>query len=325
MKKNTLFILLAVLALMACSGGDDGGGTGGNEYLNVGNVEALGDQTSVTLIVDASANCEWTITWNELWIRSVSPAKGRGKSSATITFDVNPSSSTARKATLTVSNANSNIIRTVTLTQAASSEYIEISGEATLNFSYHADSRIVPIRSNTQWEVEVTITNGSSDWLQVSPPMGSNDGNITLTTKNNNSNVEQRAKLTIKGAGGITKELTVVQSAAPEPTLTRPQITNESTDGAVVSFTFDSVIPIASCGICYTTEQGYPDHTKDITITAAAATSPVTVTITGLVSGNTYYVYGYIITSAGTSFYSEIATLKTVSRWPSEDDIITPN
>jgi len=323
MKNILLFI--AVLTFMACSSGDDSGGTVGNEYLNVGNVDARGDQTSATLNVDASPNCEWTITWNDTWITNISPTSKRGNGTVTISFGVNPSSKESRTAILTVSNASKSITRTITLTQAASSEYIEISGDGTLNFGYIADSRIVPIRSNTRWEVEVTITNGSSDWLQVSPTAGSNDGNITLTTKDNNSIVEQSAKLTIKGTGGANRELTVIQSAAPEPTLTRPQITNETTDGAVVSFTFDSVIPIASCGICYTTEQGNPDHTKDITLTATAATSPVTVTITGLVSSTTYYVYGYVITNAGTSFYSEVATLKTVSRWPSEDDIITPN
>jgi hypothetical protein len=328
MKKLLTFVLCTLL-LFACGGGDDGGGnapSGGSEFLNVSNVDVAGSETAAKLSIQASANCDWQVSSNDSWISNIAPSSGRGSRDVSITLSgVNPSSSSARKATLTVRNSSGTITRTVTLTQAASKEYIEISGDATINFGNKADSRTIPIRSNTQWSVAVAVITGSSDWIQVSPNQGSNDGNVTLTVKDNNTLVEQKAKLTIMGTGGTTKELTVVQSAASAPTLTRPQASDITTSEANVYFTFDSAIPVTSCGICYATTQKTPDVKQDALFAATATTSPVVVRMTGLTSGTTYFVYGYVITSEGTAYYSEAATFTTISRWPNEDDVVTPN
>lgn len=328
MKKLLTFVFCTLL-LLACGGGDSSDGStpsGGSEFLNVSNVDIAGGETTAKLSILASANCEWQVSCNDNWVSNIAPSSGRGNCDVSITLSgVNPSSSSARKATLTVRNNSGTITRTVTLTQAASKEYIEISGDATINFGNKADSRTIPIRSNTQWSVAVAVITGSSDWIQVSPNQGSNDGNVTLTVKDNNTLVEQKAKLTIIGTGSTTKELTVVQSAASAPTLTRPQASDITTSEANVYFTFGSAIPITSCGICYATMQKTPDIKQDVSIAATATTSPVVVRMTGLTSGTTYYVYGYVITNEGTAYYSEAATLNTVCRWPNEDDVVTPN
>lgn len=328
MKKLLTFVLFTLL-LFACGGGDDGGGntpSGGSEFLNVSNVDVAGSETTAKLSIQASANCDWQVSCNESWVSNIAPSSGRGNRDVTITLSgVNPSSSSSRIATIMVRNSSGTITRTVTLTQAANKEYIEISGDATINFGNKADARTIPIRSNTQWSVAVAVITGSSDWIQVSPNQGSNDGSITLTVKDNNTLVEQKAKLTIMGTGGTTKELTVVQSAASAPTLTLPQFTDITTSEANVYFTFDSAIPVTSCGICYATTQKTPDVKQDALVAATSTTSPVVVRMTGLTSGTTYYVYGYVITSEGTAYYSEAATLTTVSRWPNEDDVVTPN
>jgi len=325
--KKILYFFVSLL-LVACSGGDGGGNSpvGGNEFLNVSNVDVTGDKTTATLSIQASPNCDWTVDADQEWVSNIAPASGRGSRDVTITLSgVNPSTSTPRRATLTVRNSSGSITRYVTLTQGTSAEYIEIGGDASVTFGNKADTRTVPIRSNTQWSVTVVVITGSSDWLQVSPPQGSEDGTVVLITKDNNTNVEQKAKLIFTGIRGITKELMVTQSVASVPTLTRPQVSDVTGSEANVFFTFDSAIPVTSCGVCYNTVQKAPDVKEDASIAATTATSPVEVKITALNSNTTYYVYGYVIASDGTTYYSEAAMLKTGSRWPNEDDIVTPN
>ena len=84
--KRLFSLFTCTLLLLACGGGDDAGGggtpTGGSEYLNVSNVDIPGGNTTATLNIQASQNCEWVISWNDSWIRSVSPTKGRGTRNA---------------------------------------------------------------------------------------------------------------------------------------------------------------------------------------------------------------------------------------------------
>lgn len=211
MKKHVLY-LLALLTLFACGGDDGGGGTasGGSEYLNVSNVDITGDKTSATLSIQASPNCEWSITCSESWVSNIAPSSGRGSRDVAITLSgVNPSSSSSRVATLTVRNSSGSITRTVILTQAANGEYIEIVGDATQSFSNKADNREIAIRSNTHWTVSVT---GNTDWITVTPSESDNDGRISVSVKDNTTNEERTAIVTIKGTKGVTKELTVKQS-----------------------------------------------------------------------------------------------------------------
>ena len=309
--------------LSACGGDSPDTPIGGNEFLNVGNVNVSGDRTSATLSIQASPNCEWSVSCGESWVSNMAPSSGRGSREVTITLSgVNPSSQSPRTASITVRNSSGSITRHVTLTQTANTEYLEISGEQTLSFAAKADFREVAIRSNTHWTVSIT---GNTDKFSVTPMEGDNDGSITISVKDNNTADEQRAVLTITGRGGVTKQLTVIQVAASVPTISLPQVTDINENEATVSFTFDSSIPVSSCGVCYATVQKTPDIKQDASVAAYSTASPVQVTLTGLSSGTTYYVYGYVITSAGQPYYSEALTLTTRSRWPNEDDVVTPN
>ena len=85
--KNTLLLLFAILSLTACGGGGDEGGetpSGGNEYLNVSDITIPTGNTTATLYIKASANCDWTITCTESWV-SFSDKKGRGDLNVTVT------------------------------------------------------------------------------------------------------------------------------------------------------------------------------------------------------------------------------------------------
>jgi len=211
MKKLSSFILILML-LIACGGGDDAGGgggssTGGSEYLNVSNVDIPGGNTTATLNIQASNNCEWVVSWSEPWIRSISPTKGRGNQNATITVTVNPSSSAERTGIITVRNTSGTISRNVTITQSPNVEALELS-VSSLNFSNEAGYQDVTVTSNTHW-----VITGATNWMSLNKTEGDNNGSVIITVNANPDKTERQAVLTFTGSGGITKQLTVKQQA----------------------------------------------------------------------------------------------------------------
>lgn len=206
--KKTLLYLVSVLMLLACGGGDDAGGntpSGSNEYLNVSNVDIPGGNTTATLYITASQNCDWIITWSESWIRSINPTKGRGNQNATITVSPNPSSTATRTAIVKVSNTSGTIVRDVTISQSPNAESLELS-MSTMNFTNAAGSQDVTITSNTHWTI-----NGSASWLTLNKTEGDNNGSVRITVEANTAKSEREVVLTITGSGGISKQLTVKQ------------------------------------------------------------------------------------------------------------------
>ena len=208
-KSVLLFYLFTLLPLLAaCGGGDDAGGStpsGGNEYLNVQNVDIPGGNTTATLSITASQNCEWTITWTEPWIRSINPTKGRGSQNATINVTVNPSSTATRTAVIKVSNVSGTIVRDVTVTQSPNAESLELS-MSSMTFTSSASSQDVIITSNTHW----TITSSAS-WVQTNVSAGDDNGTVRVTVEANKAKTDRDAVLTFRSTGGITQQLTVKQ------------------------------------------------------------------------------------------------------------------
>ena len=199
---------MGALLLIACGGGDDGGSptpSGGSEYLNVQNVDIPGGNTTATLYINASQNCEWTVTWSEAWIRSINPTKGRGSQNATINVTQNPSSTATRTAVITVKNTNGSIERNITVTQSPNAEALELS-MTNIEFGSAADSREVTVTSNTHWAIT-----GQASWLTLNKTEGDNNGSVRISVETNTAKTDRETVLTFTGIGGITKQLTVKQ------------------------------------------------------------------------------------------------------------------
>ena len=213
MKKYFLF-LACTLLYIGCGGDDDAGGntlSGGSEYLNVQNVDIPGGNTTATLSIQASSNCEWTITWTENWIRSISPYSGRGSQNATITVTTNPFSSVSRTAVVTVSNNSGSIKRDINVTQSPSSESLTLSAK-TLNFTYIAGSQTITVAGNTQWN----LVEADEEWFSVSPRTSSSESTVvTVNVTENTSDYERKKVLNFKGNGGTTKQLEIIQAGHP--------------------------------------------------------------------------------------------------------------
>lgn len=238
MIKNILYFFV-LLTLIAC-GGDDGGGnapSGSSEYLNVNNnntrFDISGDNMQATLSIQASPNCEWTITWDNSvsWIQRISPATGRGSQVVEIRVSTNPSSTTSRETLLTIRNASGNITRTVNLVQSASNESLELSVYE-LNLTYESGIQEVSVTSNAKWNVT-----GMTDWLTVNPTSSDGDGKVTISVLENVTEQSRSAMLTFTGSGGTPKQLKITQAGHPTDFTVSPTSLTAQAKASTIQFT----------------------------------------------------------------------------------------
>lgn len=322
MKKSLLYLLI-VTTFISCSGGGGNGEdtpSGGTEYLNVQNLDIPGGNTTATLSIQASANCEWIIKWSDDWIRSVSPSEGRSSQNVTITLTTNPSSLSSRTTTLTVSNKKGTIIRNVTLTQSPNGESLTLSVNA-LNFTNSAETQEVSVNSNTHWTIS-----GKTDWMSLSKLEGDNNETITITVYENTSENERNATLTFIGREGASQQLSIKQAGVPPTSevISAPQISNIGKHEADVSFSYNYETIVSSYGVCYSSS-GDPSKEKDLFITNGGTSKQGTASfkLEKLSSATTYYVRAFIETNGGTQ-YSNSTSFTTESSYPGGNDNPTP-
>lgn len=312
--------LICISCLLSCGGGSgEDSPSGGSEYLNVSSVDITGDQTNSALTISASQNCEWVISWSDAWISSISPTKGRGDGTATITTTINPSSTASRTAVIKICNVSGTIVRNVTITQSPSKEFVELSSSS-LTFASAADSQEVTISSNTHW----TITGGAS-WITTNKTEGDNNGVVRISTEENSSKDNREVVLTISGSGGTSKQLTIKQAGATHTTLSIPQITDITQTSAVVGFSYDSSNTVTTYGVCYgTSDNPTIENSTNISKAGSETQGTPSIQLTELSPSTTYYVRAYVVNADGIK-YSNNVSFTTASDWPGEDDNNRPN
>ena len=322
MKKTYLLFLSSILLLCSsCVKSEEGEDipTASSEYLNASNVDIAGDQTSATISIKASANCNWSVTCNESWINSISPSSGRGSGEAIINTSVNPSSSAPRSATIKVRNSDGSIERSITFTQYASKEIMDLS-VSSMDFASNAETRKVTVTSNTHW-----VITGGANWVTISPTEGDNNGDISISIKENTTIEERTTMLTFTGTGGTTKQLSIKQAGATYTTLSVPRISDVTKNSANVSFTFDSSTTITSYGVCYaTTDDPTIENATNISQQSSSNQGNPTIALTDLTAGTTYYVRVYVFNADGIK-YSNSVSFNTANSWPGGDDNNRPN
>ena len=322
--KKTILLLMSALAIIACGGGDDGGGSGstpsgGNEFLDVDNVDIPGGNTTATLKISASQNCDWTVTWSESWIRSIMPSKGRGTQNVTITVTANPSSTESRKAFIKVANADGSIERKVTIIQSPNGTLTDFR-LSTSELSANAPSGTVQfnIIGNAEW----TIASNKS-WATPSTMSGSGSVSISVSLADNTSEESREAIITV-ASNDKTETVTIKQGAATKPAVTALKANYDGKTSAVVSFSYSSMFPVTEYGVCYNTTGQPTVNDAHQSETGNATQGSPTVSLTGLSYSTTYYVRAYAKSAVGIT-YSESASFTTANNWPGGDDNVTPN
>ena len=292
----------------------------GSDYLEVNeNIFIKGEQTSTTLSIDASDNCNWTVSCSDALVSNISPSSGKGNGSVTITTTANPSALSSRSATISVKNSSGAIDRKITFTQAASDEYIKLS-ETEMEISSKGETRNVTISSNTHW----TIT-GGADWITLNKTEGENNSDVSITIAESTSKEDREAVLTVTGKNGTTKTISIKQIRATFTTISVPQISDVTQTSAIVSFTFDSNKDVTTYGVCYsTTDNPTIEDATNISEKGSSRQGSPSISLTGLTVGTTYYVRAYVINGEEVK-YSNSVSFATANDWPGEDDNNLPN
>lgn len=292
----------------------------GSDYLEVNeNIHIKGEQTSTTLSIDASDNCNWTVSCSDALVSNISPSSGKGNGSVTITTTANPSALSSRSATISVKNSSGAIDRKITFTQAASDEYIKLS-ETEMEISSKGETRNVTISSNTLW----TVT-GGADWITLNKTEGENNSDVSITIAESTSKEDREAVLTVTGKNGTTKTISIKQIRATFTTISVPQISDVTQTSAIVSFTFDSNKDVTTYGLCYsTTDNPTIEDATNISEKGSSRQGSPSISLTGLTVGTTYYVRAYVINGEEVK-YSNSVSFATANDWPGEDDNNLPN
>lgn len=204
-------ILLGIMFLCACSGGDDGDDpVVSSDILNVdpGALTLNGNSGSGNLNIQA--NCHWKIekrlNGGEDWL-SVEPEDGTNNQIVTVkAISDNPSATSTRQMTLTI-KSDGGISRNIIVTQNPSQEILTVS-PLTLSFDYSGGTKEFTISTNASW----TISGANYNWFTLSRKEGQGAQTIQVNVYENTSETETRtATLTILTNSGKTANLTIVQ------------------------------------------------------------------------------------------------------------------
>lgn len=158
-----------------------------------------------------NCNVEWSITGKPSWLK-LSPESGNGNKSVTVSADENTTPE-PRSCTLTVKTDDGSKSETVKVEQLGARSVILVNGLANTTLNFGADgneTQELNIKSNSSWNVK-----SDYDWLSVTPGNGG-AGNSVLqikTLKENFSDEDRTATLTIYGSGSTMAKVDVVQSA----------------------------------------------------------------------------------------------------------------
>ena len=322
---NRIYLVLLCSILLFASScvksdGDENMPTAGSEYLEVSDKLVIeGETTSATLSIDASSNCNWTVSCSDALVSNISPSSGKGASSVTITTTANPTALSSRSAAIIVKNSSGSIVREITLTQSASKEFLDLS-VTSMEFTSKGETRNVTISSNTHW----TIT-GGADWITLNKTEGDDNSDVSVTIAESTSKEDREAVLTVTGKNGTTKTVSIKQIRATFTTISVPQISDVTQTSAIVSFTFDSNKDVTTYGVCYsTTDNPTIEDATNISEKGSSRQGSPSISLTNLTMGTTYYVRAYVINGEEIK-YSNSVTFATANDWPGENDNNLPN
>jgi hypothetical protein len=136
------------------------------------------------------SNRDWAVQSGQSWLES-NVSSGTGNATITLTANANPFDE-PRTATVTVAGDGGNLVRAITVTQAASVFILETSVSA---ISIPADDNYqatFTLTSNIEWGIS-----SDSNWLTVSPATSSGTKTVTITASGNYTGEQRTARLTV--------------------------------------------------------------------------------------------------------------------------------
>ena len=163
------------------------------------------------------------------WL-SVTPEFGINDSTLTANYEENTTSA-QRIGKITVTGGGKT--KTVTVTQSAAAFTLTVtpSNQSVTNAS---GSTEFAVQSNTSWTV-----GDDADWLTVSPISYTGNGTLTAAYQENTTTAQRIGKITVTG-GGITRTVTVTQSATSFTLAVSPSNQSVTNASGSTEFTVES-------------------------------------------------------------------------------------
>ena len=267
-----------------------------------------------------TSNTSWTVSSNAGWC-TVDKSSGSGNDAVSITVTANPEVITPREATLTVKTRNGVRSADVIVKQAGKAIELNVSPQ-TLNFAATGDTKTLNVNCNTDWKA--TASDGR---VKLSANEGSkNDKTVSVTLPENKTQSPLSYDITFTAGNHSPVRVSVNQAAATLPQVGTLSLTAGSVGRyeAKVSFSCTSEFPITSCGICYSKTNQKPT-TDDSVKQGSISSQSVTISLSGLESGTTYYVRAYAVSAIGKKYSDNVVTFTTLGIEPGDDDNPLPN
>lgn len=264
-----------------------------------------------------TANTAWTLSSNAQWCK-LGQQEGSGEATVSVMVSANPEV-TPRTATLTAQTKNGAKKATLSITQQGKEIILTVSPQ-TINIGAIGGTQAIEVKCNTYWTATV-----ENNWFTLSDTEGNLNKTITVTVPQNTKQQSLPTSILFK-AGDKSSKVTIIQAGATPPSIESLAIKPGSVGRNEVTFTFNCIsdFPISECGICYSSTNNTPTTGNSVK-KATVSNSSVTVGLSGLESGTTYYVRAYAISVAGQSYSDKVITVTTLGGMPGDDDNPVPN
>lgn len=270
-------------------------------------------------VFTVTSNTIWTISGGADWL-TLSATEGTDNGSVEVYADVNKTEY-ERQAVLTVTG-NSGTAAQITVTQLGKDVKFTIEPER-IEAEAKGRTYSFQVSSNIDWTVSADVT-----WVTIgeNSRSGSNDGPVEVTLTDNVTSEARVANIrVVSSSGRHEKTCVITQKGATVPSLTQPTVSAVTRYEATVQSTFSSSLDATQAGFCYSTQPSPTVNDKVVTLTGITGTNgELNVQLTGLTSGQTYYVRSWVRNANGTG-YSTDATFTTEGKKPGEDENPTPN
>ena len=180
---------------------------GSSPILNVSPTDIyLGSGIGSSDILSISSNVEWSVSTDASWL-SVTPTNGENNDIVTLTTVTENTLTSSRSEMLTISGGG--LIRYINVTQNGSTPLLLVNPTNVTLGNSAGSSETISVTSNINWEVDV-----NSEWLTLSPVVGTENGIITLTARTENPTTNSRSSIVTIRGGGFSRTVTVTQAGS---------------------------------------------------------------------------------------------------------------
>lgn len=270
-----------------------------------------------------TSNSEWSILGYEGGWITVEPMSGSAGTTEVKVTAEEIQDDADRSQILTIALKSETVKHNIEVSQAGKTNIsLKLNPEELEMFEATGGTQMVNIECNARWYVDAP---GSPDWLKLSTDSGTGNGQLNITCEPNKTTESRLIRIHVTSGSRTPRESTlkIEQKAATYPIITSPlTATNVTSGSASLTFGYQSMYPLTTCGICYSTSQHTPTMADTTLPITAGGGASVSTSLTGLEPMTTYYVRAYMqsdITPLQTT-YSDVVTITTLGEEPGSGD-----